>query len=51
MVCGHFSWCGVGPFVPVRGNLNATACIDILENCALTNLWQQFWGRPFSVSA
>ena len=37
----------IGPLVPVKGNLNATTYIDILNNSVLPILWQQFGVGPF----
>lgn len=34
------------PFIQVRGNVNATAQNDILDNCVLHTLWLDFGKGP-----
>ncbi|GFW53684.1 transposable element Tcb1 transposase [Trichonephila clavipes] len=50
MVWGCFSWFGLGPLIPVLGNMNSEMYVDILDNAAFPTLWQYFGKAHFSSS-
>jgi len=47
MVWGCSSGSELGPLVPVKGTLNASAYKEILDNFMLPTLWKQFGDGPF----
>ena len=49
MVWGCFSWAGLGPLVPVKGTLKASAYQHILDNFMLPPLWEQFGDGSFLI--
>ena len=46
-MCGCLSGDGLGPLVPVKGTLNASAHQEMLDNSMLPTLWEQFGDGPF----
>ncbi|GFX03871.1 transposable element Tcb1 transposase [Trichonephila clavipes] len=47
MAWGCFSWFGLGPLVPVIGNMNSEMYVDIVDNAVFPTLWQCFGEGPF----
>ena len=47
MVWDCFSGAGLGPLVPVKRTLNASAYQAMLDNSILPILWEQFGDVPF----
>ncbi len=50
-IWGCFSGVEMGPLLPVKGNLNALAYQDILDNAMIPTLWEHFGEDPFSIPA
>lgn len=46
-----FSKFGLGPYLTVKGNVNASAYQDALYNDLLPPLFGTVWGKPFSIPA
>ncbi len=47
MVLRCFSGVGLGPLLPVKRNLKASAHQDILDNAMNPNFWEQFGEGPY----
>ena len=47
MVWACFSGAGLGPLVPVKETLNASAYQEILDSFMLPTLWKQLGDGPF----